>query len=89
MEQRRFILALILSATVLIVWEYLFRPSVPQTQSVRQPVAQPTQQAQAQAPLPESVQTIEEAPPKTITISTPLYEAKFSSRGAVLESWIL
>jgi YidC/Oxa1 family membrane protein insertase len=89
MEQRRFILALILSAAVLIVWEYLFRPSVPQTQPVRQPVAQPTQQAQAQVPLPESVQTIEEAPPKTITISTSLYEAKFSSRGAVLESWIL
>lgn len=91
METRRFILALVLSAAVLIVWEYMFRPQAPPKPSAQQTASEPA------APRPEPtlesaslpVSPVETSRPRSITISTPLYEAKFTNRGAVLESWVL
>lgn len=89
METRRFILALVLSAVVLMVWEYMFRPQTPPKPAVQQSASEPAApQPTSESTLPP-VAPVEAARPRVITVSTPLYEAKLTNRGAVLESWVL
>jgi YidC/Oxa1 family membrane protein insertase len=98
MQQKRLILALVLSSTILFAWSYFYPVKTPQnngqasaspspTASTENPgnsssPNQPTQTAPAAA-----AQT--SAPQRTITIQTPLYTAKFDTRGAEPVSWIL
>jgi YidC/Oxa1 family membrane protein insertase len=95
MEQKRLLLALVLSAVILFGWSYLFPPAPPQ------------QNANSQAPAntPTPVATVETAtvggqsevstaapdniPQRTLTVSTPLFEIGFDSRGAIAKSWII
>ena len=95
MQQRRLLLALILSSAVLILWTYLYPVTTPPEQ---QPGATPspspaaTQQAtQAETPPPSPAAStaITQAPQRTITIETPLYKAQFDTLGAEPTSWIL
>ncbi|PYS24994.1 MAG: hypothetical protein DMF72_03155 [Acidobacteria bacterium] len=107
-SQQRFLLALVASAAVLILWNYLFPPvkppqpnananananlqqsASPSPSSTAKATATatvtptPAQAAAAPTPTPETV------PQRKLRIVTPLYEATFDTRGAVVTSWIL
>lgn len=100
-QQQRFIIALVASATVLLLWNYLFPPVKPpqpnananaNVQQVSQAPAQATAQPVATATPPPPV--AQAAPPATdnvpqrkIRVVTPLYDATFDTRGAILTSW--
>jgi YidC/Oxa1 family membrane protein insertase len=100
MQQKRLILALVLSSAILFFWSYFSPVKPPQdkdaaataspsasqssaTPNASTPTAQ--QPATAQPPIVNS----SSAPQRTITIRTPLYVAKFDSRGAEPTSWII
>jgi YidC/Oxa1 family membrane protein insertase len=100
MQQRRLLIALVLSTAILFAWQYLYPVGPPKNQ---QPPATPspsatatpaTTQATSQTPTsPTPTQTqstaVSQAPQRTITIKTDLYEAKFDTRGAEPVSWII
>ena len=98
MQQKRLLLALILSSAILILWNILF----PITQTPDQnPAATPSPSATATATpatgsnaqgapeAPQPVANITTAPQRTITIKTPLYDVKFDTLGAEPTSWII
>jgi YidC/Oxa1 family membrane protein insertase len=102
-NQSRFLIAAVLSLIVLFGWSYIFPPpKKPVTDDANSntaantntaqsatPRAAPTTQAPAPAPgEPQSV-TADDTPNRTITISSPLYEVKLDSKGAVATSWII
>src|ERR1041384_5176756 len=104
-QQQRFLLALVASAAVLILWNYLYPPVKPPQQpnanvsanaNVAQsssPTASPTAQAQSSA-TPANAQassapTPDAVPQRKLRVVTPLYEATFDTRGAVATSWII
>src|SRR5215213_2554110 len=99
MQQRRLLLALILSSAILFAWTYFYpvqppknqqpgaspAPSATVTPAGSQPIASSSPAAAPSAPAPN----VSEAPQRTITITTPLYETKFDTRGAEPVSWII
>jgi len=97
MQQRRLLLALVISSAILFLWSYFYPVSPPANQhpgATPSPAASPaaTQQAPnastAQAtPLPAP--NVSAAPQRTLTVRTPLYEAKFDTLGAEPVSWII
>ncbi|MBA2502451.1 MAG: membrane protein insertase YidC [Pyrinomonadaceae bacterium] len=102
MEQKRFLLALVLSAAIIFVWQYFVAQNLPETNEASRPeqranstTSQPTpavtqpQAPVAEASAPESNVAPSDAPPQTIVVSTPLYEVEFDNQGAVATSWIL
>src|SRR5437660_77046 len=103
-QQQRFILALVASAAVLFLWNYLFPPPKPpqpnananaNIQQTASPSASPTRQALATAtPAPAQASsspapTPDSMPQRKLRIVTPLYDATFDTHGAVATSWIL
>lgn len=99
MEQKRFILAILLSAAILFAWSYLApqpppSPDAPQQETTPSPTPSTTPQSNRElvSPQPTNNLTIaseDSTPQRTVTIVTPLYEVKLDSRGAVATSWIL
>src|SRR2546421_1076862 len=97
MEQRRLLLAVVVSAAILFGWSYFFPPRNPQQNAnspESAPTAAPTPQPTAQPTPPESQSTPSISVPdtvsqRTLTISTPLYEVEIDSRGAVVKSWVI
>ena len=101
MEQKRLLLALVLSAVILLGWGYFFQATPPQPNSNTSPATADNSQSAVQAPetatpngeptpSAESVKVSEDTiQPRTLTISTPLYEIEFDSRGALVKSWII
>ena len=100
MNQKRVLLALLLSSTVLILWSFIFPPVKP-PQNV-QPGAPPSPTgtvstspaSQAATPNPAAstpvqIANLTAAPKRTITVTTPLYVAKFETLGAEPVSWII
>lgn len=102
MQQKRLIIALVISTAILALWAYFLPPKTPQT---NQPAAsaspspsasatasgdatQATQQATPANSTPQAASVLN-APQRTITVTTPLYEVKFDSRGAEPVSWII
>ncbi len=96
--QFRFLLAATLSLLVLFGWSYFF-PSKKPIDQANTNTAQ-VSNANTNAPVPESqptqtvqtpvvAATTDDAPNKTITIKTPLYQVKLDSKGAVATSWII
>src|SRR5438876_3553174 len=97
MRQERFILALVISAAILIGWNYFFAPKAPpqanlksgaqQTTASTQPAAQPsataTPQPVAETAAPDNV------PQRVVHVQTPLYDVLLDSQGAVATSWII
>src|SRR5437588_2845996 len=97
MRQERFILALVISAAILIGWNYFFPAKAPlqtnlnggaqQNSASPQPTpaasATATPQAVAETAQPDSV------PQRLIQVETPLYKVTLDSRGAVATSWII
>src|SRR6185369_16727155 len=97
MQEKRLILALVISSAILFLWTYFSpvkppqpNPAAPQTtaspSATQSPVPSPTLQTANPGTVaqPQS----QAAPQRTITIRTPLYEAKFDTRGAEPVSWV-
>ena len=98
MQQKRLLIALVLSSTILFLWSYFFTPPNTQNQkpeATPSPAASPAvtqsptnDSSTAQAtPLPTP--NVSAAPQRTITIKTPYYQAKFDTLGAEPVSWII
>ncbi len=99
MQQKRFVLALLISTVILFGWNYFFpakpptpenpaataeqKPSPTEPQAATSPTVQQSPQSPPTNPTPDSV------PQRQIVISTPLYDATFDTRGAVATSWII
>lgn len=98
MQQKRLLLALLLSSAILFLWSY-FSPVPPPKNAQPGPSPSPSATATAgstQAPnqnaapaTPLQVANVTAAPKRTITIKTPLYVARFETLGAEPVSWIL
>ena len=96
MHQKRLLIALILSAAILFAWSFLFPPTqTPNPAATPSPSPNATAPQQAAgsstpaAPAPVAMANVNTAPQRTITIKTPLYDAKFDTLGAEPISWIL
>ena len=102
MQQKRLIIALVLSSAILFLWSYFYPgkpPENPQPTPAASPTATatpaPTQSAQnnqsQQPPYNQSSATVPQsnAPRRVLTIRTPLYDIKFDSQGAEPISWII
>ena len=100
MNQKRVLLALLLSSTILILWSFLFPPvktpqntqpgasASPPATAEASPASQ-TANANPAASTPVQVVNLTAAPKRTITIETPYYLAKFETLGAEPVSWII
>jgi YidC/Oxa1 family membrane protein insertase len=103
MDQKRFILAVVISLAILLGWSYLF-PSKPTPQNnsnnsanQQQATASPTPASQATpSSTPEQTQAGNVAteqepavPRRKLSIKTPLYEVELDNQGAIATSWIL
>jgi len=99
MQQKRLLLALVLSSAILFLWTY-FSPVTPPNQkqgATPSPAASPsaTQTTNSDTPstaapaAPAPTPNLSAAPQRTITIRTPLYDAKFDTLGAEPVSWII
>lgn len=95
MDTKRLIAALTLSLIILVGWSYLFPPEAPKTPPAQ--TANATQQnatppAASAAPAPAAA-AVDAAPAalsgKPVTVSTPLFTARFNTQGGVLESMVL
>src|SRR5687767_1034745 len=101
MQNRRLLLALLLSSAILFLWTYL-NPAPPPTnpQQSAQPgpaqagsspaaTATTTQSPTQPAPAPAASIAISQAPQRTITVESDYFKAKFDTRGAEPVSWII
>src|SRR5690349_6248779 len=99
MQQKRLLIALIISTAILFLWTY-FYPAPPASQkpgATPSPTASATatQQTAANAGNPSTPATtaltpnVSSAPQRTITVKTPLYDVKFDTLGAEPVSWII
>jgi YidC/Oxa1 family membrane protein insertase len=98
MQQKRLILALAISTAILFLWSYLVPVKPPQNNNQPSSVPSPSAQvgsSQGQATNPPPVlagtttPSLTAAPQRTVWIKTPLYEAKFDTRGAEPVSWVI
>src|ERR1700741_1110487 len=98
MQQKRLLLALVLSSAILFLWSFFYPVTTPQNQhagATPSPSASSTPgqsanvntQPVAQPSAP--VTNVATAPKRIITIKTPLYEVKFDTLGAEPISWII
>jgi len=98
MQQKRLLLATIVSLGILLAWQYFFvTPPPPQNNSNNNtnvqapPSPSATVPSALPTPAPSSspIVTQDNTPQRTITIQTPFYDVKLDSKGAVATSWIL
>ena len=98
MDQKRLLIAFVLSAVILFGWTYLFPPATPEQQNAntsQQAAASPTPAPSQQPAQPDAQPVLtaptasDTVPQRIVTVSTPLYEIKFDSRGATVKSWIV
>lgn len=99
MQQKRLILALLISTAILFLWSY-FVPVKPPAPPAASPSPQATPQQTVTPPNPpvttsaavpagSPAELVNAAPHRVLSIKTPLYDAKFDSRGAEAISWII
>jgi len=91
MENKRVILAVVLSLAVLVGWNFLFPAQTPAPKTDTQPQQQATTAPAPAAPTPaaENLQTFAPTPGKKVTVDTPLFRAVFNAAGGVLEQFSL
>jgi len=100
MQQKRLLLALLISIVILFSWSYFFVKPPPQVPvkdatSSASPAASPIAPVTTVSPSASPAQATASAvnqqqePRRTLTVRTPLYEAKFDSHGAEVVSWII
>lgn len=95
MQQKRLVLALLISTAILFLWSYLLPVKPPvDTRPAPTPVPSPALSI-SPSPAPPSTSTIQpsqaarETAHRIVTIRTPLYDARIDSRGAMAVSWII
>ncbi|MGH9933408.1 MAG: membrane protein insertase YidC, partial [Pyrinomonadaceae bacterium] len=101
MQHKRFILAIAISAIILFAWSY-FVPQKPikpdnsnqaanaQPTATATPATQPSVAPTPATPQPQPVTpSVNTTPQRSLVVETPLYEAKFDSKGAIATSWII
>lgn len=102
-QQKRLILALLISTGILFLWSYLYPAKPPQQQTppanvattAESPSPSPVPTGPTETPTPgsapssQSTQPTLDAERRTVLIRTPLYEAKFDTLGAEAVSWII
>lgn len=95
MENKRPIIAVVLSLFVLIGWSYLseFMGWAPAPAPVKEAAVQQTTEVQSSAPLaeqaPVAVSSFVPTEGREVTVDTPLYSAVFNSQGGVLKHFKL
>ncbi|MCA1817872.1 MAG: membrane protein insertase YidC, partial [Acidobacteria bacterium] len=104
MDQKRLVLAFLLSAVILFGWTFLVERNKPQPNgnantgaNANQPANASPSPSQSVAPVatPQTSQqdaqasSTDKVPRRTITVTTPLYEVQLDARGAVATSWVL
>ncbi|MBA2703761.1 MAG: membrane protein insertase YidC [Blastocatellia bacterium] len=95
MQQKRLVIALLISTAILFLWTYLVPVKPPaQTAPTAQPSLSPTPSSSSSGtPAPGGVVAtntpVNTAPHRTVSVKTPLYEAKLDSEGAAAVSWII
>ncbi|MEJ2220775.1 MAG: membrane protein insertase YidC [Desulfobacterales bacterium] len=104
MEQSRLLIAIVLSLAIFLAWQFIFAPDEAerrQAKKVESPAVEEKQAAKdTEKPYKEAVETpalveqstVEETPLQiaaTVTVDTPLYQAKISENGAVFYSFLL
>jgi len=98
MQQKRLIIALLLSTAILVVWSYLVPvkqpapgPPVPAQATPQQTATPPSAPVIGPTPFPAASpgDHANAAPHRIVVIKTPLYEAKLDSLGAEAISWIV
>ncbi|MFZ9114715.1 MAG: membrane protein insertase YidC, partial [bacterium] len=99
--EKQTLLAIALSAAVLIGWQFLFPPpppptstTVPTATEVSPTVAleesEPAVSENSVSPLSASLPSVDESQPaKQVVVETPRYRLTFNTRGAVAESLLL
>ena len=100
--QKRLLLALLLSSLILVLWTIFYPvPKTPQNQdsaATSSPASSPAGTAGTQSPssngstaqaAPLPTPNVNAAPQRSITIRTPLYDAKFDTLGAEPVSWVI
>src|SRR5215208_5680123 len=98
MQQKRLLLALIISSVILFLWSY-FSPVPPPPKPNAAATASPTASSTAPqtatsttptaTPAPVATHNVNAAPQRTVTVRTPLYDAKFDTLGAEAISWVI
>ena len=97
MQQKKLLLALVLSMGILVAWNFLFPAQQPKNNGATpSPTASPSTTTPATTtnnqPAPATqapAANVTAAAKRLITIKTPLYEAKFDTLGAEPISWII
>lgn len=99
MENKKLLLAIVLSFVVLVIWTKVFPPaprSQPIPEITEQQVQQPGQKilpeqipAPVEIPIQEDFEATIETREQKIVIETSLFKAIWSNKGAVLKSWRL
>ena len=97
MDQKRLLLAFALSAAILFGWSYFISRNAPRPENSNTPSATENNSTPTPAIAGKPTATRQNlvaafndnVPQRTVTVKTPLYEAKFDSRGAVATSWVV
>jgi YidC/Oxa1 family membrane protein insertase len=97
MQQKRLVLALLISTAVLFGWNFLFPIKAPQnTGNTNSSSPSPTPNATLATPSPTAAASptptaagADAVRQRILVVKTPLYDAKFDTHGAVAISWIL
>ncbi|HEV2830257.1 MAG TPA: membrane protein insertase YidC [Pyrinomonadaceae bacterium] len=104
MQQKRLVIALLISTAILFLWSYLVpvKPPQPDATPANQPSPQQTVTPQSTAvnsPAPAvgatpnvgpaPIDSVSAAPHRVVSIKTPLYEARLDTLGAEAISWII
>jgi YidC/Oxa1 family membrane protein insertase len=104
MQQKRLIIALLISTAILFLWSYLVPVKPPQPSATPENQASPQQTATppgtpvnspsppastTPGPFPVATESVSAAPHRVISVKTPLYEAKLDTLGAEAISWII
>ena len=105
MDEKRLIIAIVLSVLVFVVWQFFFvdeqalkksaqkQPTTPVTQE--QPVSEEPYVKEKQEPViaEKPVTSVQDQRPRTtakmVTVDTPLYQIKFSEKRAAINSFLL
>jgi len=100
MDKQRFVLAIVLSAAILLGWSLLNPVKTPPPQdntnantATAQPSSSPTASPQTTGTNPESSSQAEKPGctlgEDTLTLATPLYHVKLDKCGGVATSWVI
>jgi YidC/Oxa1 family membrane protein insertase len=104
MEQSRLLIAIVLSLAIFLAWQFIFSPDEAERRQAKKVESPAVEEKQAvkdtekpykeaiEKPAPAEESIVEETPlpeAATITVDTPLYQAKISENGAVFYSVLL